>query len=720
MNINKTLSGLLLLSFLTLGLFSANLRAQSNDDCLMCHSDNTLTTERNGKEVSLFVDQAILKKSPHAKLNCVSCHVGFDPEELPHKENITPVTCVNCHKNAPVKHQFHPQILKTNGRGTKVGENCKDCHGTHNIISPKKKGSPFYKTNIVDGCGRCHKTEKKHFLKSTHYQAFKKDLKGAPNCLICHESPITDITIKRDSLQVKIAQENLCLSCHLDNPDVRDRIAPSTAFIKSYENSVHGKALNGGNAKAANCVDCHTAHEMEKGTNPTSTVFKTNIPHTCSKCHSAIEKEYSESIHGVALANGNPDAPVCTNCHGEHNILKHSDPNSPVSAKNVSTQVCTPCHSSVRLTNKYGLSANRPETFKDSFHGLAIEGGSTTVANCASCHSAHDIKPASDPTSTVYKGNLIKTCGKCHPGANKNFTVGKVHVSMSEKDDPILYWIASAYMLLIFVVIGGMLIHNLLDFIKKAKIKKMKQRGLIKEEHHGHALYLRMNLSERIQHVALLSSFLTLVVTGFMLRFPETWWVSHLRDLSEYGFEIRGIIHRVAAVVMVTASLYHLYYIFFTKRGKQLVKDLLPRYSDITEAIGVAKYNLGISKTKPKLDRFSYVEKAEYWALIWGTIVMTITGVILWFDNTFIGLLTKLGWDIARTIHYYEAWLAFLAIVVWHFYFVIFNPDAYPMNIAWLKGTITEEEMAEEHPAELERIKKQNQEDQENQDNKEQ
>jgi cytochrome b subunit of formate dehydrogenase len=398
----------------------------------------------------------------------------------------------------------------------------------------------------------------------------------------------------------------------------------------------------------------------------------------------------------------------------------HNDPNSPVSAGNVSAKVCTPCHSSVKLTSKYGLSANRPETFQDSYHGLAIEGGSTTVANCASCHSAHDIKPASDPTSTVYKGNLIKTCGKCHPGANKNFTVGQVHLTMTKKAEPILYWIANAYLLLIFIVIGGMLLHNILDFIKKAKIKKMKQRGLIKEEHHGHALYLRMNLSERIQHIALLSSFLTLVVTGFMLRFPETWWVSHLRNLSEYGFEIRGIIHRVAAVVMVAASLYHLYYILFTTRGKQLVKDLLPRYSDITEAIGVAKYNLGISKTKPKLDRFSYVEKAEYWALIWGTIVMTITGVILWFDNTFIGLLTKLGWDIARTIHFYEAWLAFLAIVVWHFYFVIFNPDAYPMNIAWLKGTITEEEMAEEHPAELERIKKQNQESQENQDNKEQ
>jgi cytochrome b subunit of formate dehydrogenase len=234
----------------------------------------------------------------------------------------------------------------------------------------------------------------------------------------------------------------------------------------------------------------------------------------------------------------------------------------------------------------------------------------------------------------------------------------------------------------------------------------MKQRGLIVEEKHGHALYLRMTVNERIQHLALLLSFITLVITGFMLKFPDAWWVSHIRELSSDAFDYRSILHRIAAVVMVTASLYHLYYILFTKRGRQLVKDLLPKFQDVKDAIGIARYNLGFSKDKPLLDRFSYVEKAEYWALVWGTVVMSATGIIMWFDNTFIGIFTKLGWDIARTIHYYEAWLAFLAIVVWHFYFVIFNPDIYPMNLSWLKGTISEEEMADEHPKELERIKK--------------
>ena len=255
------------------------------------------------------------------------------------------------------------------------------------------------------------------------------------------------------------------------------------------------------------------------------------------------------------------------------------------------------------------------------------------------------------------------------------------------------------------MVIGGMFVHNAIDFGRKARIKKLRQRGHIEFEEHGHSLYLRMTLSERIQHATLAVSFILLVITGFMLRYPDSWWVSHIRDLSEHAFMLRSLIHRTAAIIMVVVSLYHIYYVCFTSRGRELIKDLLPKYQDILDALGVAKFNLGISKEKPMLDRFSYVEKAEYWALIWGTIVMTVTGFILWFDNTFIGLLTKLGWDIARTIHYYEAWLALLSIVVWHFYFIIFNPDVYPMNTAWLSGKISEEEMTHEHPKELERIK---------------
>lgn len=680
---------------------------QSRSDCLACHSDQSITKEKDGKQISLFVDEAILNKSPHKKLVCVACHTGFDPGNIPHKNKIQTVTCLTCHKDVPFKHTFHPQLAQAVVAHQEPDVSCKDCHGTHDIVSPKVSGSKFHESMVAESCGECHGDVKDHFVESSHGKAFGSNLKGAPNCLTCHRHDIAGIDATHDTLFHKISQEKLCLACHLDNSDVRTRTSPTAGFIASYEQSIHGSALLKGNSKAANCVDCHSSHEMKKGSEPTSFVNKKNIPQTCGKCHQQIAQEYSQSIHGVALAKGVTEAPACTNCHGEHNIRMHTDPTSQVASANVSEQ-CSSCHGPVKLTEKYGVPGNRSQTFADSYHGLAIQSGAVNVANCASCHSAHSIKPSSDPTSTVNKANLATTCGRCHPGANKQFAVGAVHVALTAKEEPMLYWIATAYIILIITTVGGMFIHNLLDFVKKSRRKLMIRRGLLVEEYHGHSLYLRMTLSERLQHGALLVSFFLLVITGFMLRYPDAWWVVVIRSLSDKVFDLRSLIHRIAAVVMITASLYHLSYIFFTQRGKQMIRDLSPKLQDVKDAIAVMKYNLGISKLKPKFGRFSYIEKSEYWALGWGTIIMAATGIIMWFDNTFIGLLTKLGYDISRTIHFYEAWLAALAIIIWHFYYVIFNPDIYPMNIAWLKGTLTEAEMEEEHPLELEDLRQRN------------
>jgi cytochrome b subunit of formate dehydrogenase len=703
----KTFFNLKTLMF-TMSVFifiSTSAIAQSNEDCLMCHDDDTFTMEKDGVEIFIGVSTEKFESSQHAKLKCVSCHIDFSADDIPHSDNLVPKACGDCHQKQIVKHLFHPNILKASGKEKSTDVNCLNCHNNHYPQNPQAPGSKWSSQNLPNSCGECHNKIKDKYMASEHHEAFEDGMLGAPNCLSCHKNPIARVHTNEDSVSVKISQEKLCLSCHLDSPEVRARTSPSAGFIHMYENSVHGSALNAGNSRAANCVNCHGSHEVLKSTNDESPTFKLNIPETCGKCHKDITEVYENSIHGVALANGNFESPTCTDCHGEHNILKHDDPKSPVAFQNLSREVCSPCHSSLKLSEKYGITSDRFDTFSDSYHGLAIEGGSVAVANCASCHGSHNIKPSSDPTSTVNKANLVKTCGGCHPGANERFTVGKIHITRQDKDEPIIYFIATAYITLIFSVIGLMFIHNIFDFFRKSKIKKMKQRGLIREERHGHRLYLRMTVNERLQHATMAISFILLVITGFMLSYPNSWWVSHIRDLSSGAFEARSWIHRISAVVMVSVSLYHIYYVSFTIRGRQLIKDLLPRYQDIRDAIDVAKFNLGISKIKPKLDRFSYIEKAEYWALIWGTIVMTATGVIMWFDNTFMGIFTKLGWDIARTIHYYEAWLAFLAIVVWHFYFVIFNPDAYPMNLAFWKGTITEEEMAEEHPIELERIK---------------
>ena len=682
-------------------------RAASSEDCLTCHSDPSLSADRQGESVSLHVDSAILADSVHKDLSCTDCHSGFNPEELPHKKKIEPVACAGCHSDAMEKHPFHAGVTAS-APGKPGLPSCQQCHGSHDVAPVRSERFRYSTDHPVESCGSCHQQVARSFAGSAHGKALKAQAKGAPGCLACHSHSLTPRGWKGDEASLKIAQEKVCLSCHLDDPDVKARMGPRAGFIAAYEKSVHGAALLAGNAAAANCVDCHGSHEMRQGMDPEARVNKTHIPETCAKCHATEAQKYAESVHAAGMRRGNPDAPVCTDCHGEHNILFTSDPRSPVAAKNVSAQVCSPCHSSVKLSEKYGIPSDRAKTFADSFHGLAIRGGgSVVVANCASCHGAHDIKASADPTSSVNRANLAVTCGRCHPGANWRFTVGSVHVTSEQAKEPILYWIATLYVGLIVLVVGGMFLHNLLDFIRKSAHRLKVRRGDAVEEPHGHALYLRMTLGERLQHGALMLSFTVLVITGFMLRYPEAWWVHGIRRLSDHAFEARSLAHRIAAVVMITASVAHLIYLFGTRRGREFLRDMLPQRRDVSDAGQNLLHNLGVASRKPRFGRFSYMEKMEYWALVWGTLVMAVTGVIMAFENLFISLLTKLGWDISRTVHFYEAWLATLAILVWHLYYVIFNPEVYPMNTAWISGRMPESVMAEEHALELETLQRQ-------------
>lgn len=678
--------------------------AQSVEDCQTCHDEKSLTTTRRGRVVSLHVDTKAFEASAHGSLGCVACHEDFSPMDIPHAAKIKPVDCSGCHNGenlARYQQSVHGKPKKTG----KPAATCADCHTAHAIQRLTDRPVVERKELADAMCSRCHGDINAQYLASDHGKALARGVEGAPSCIDCHGEHEVQPALSEDARTSRMNEAKMCLGCHLDNEDVRARIGPSAGFIASYETSVHGLALKEGNEGAATCSDCHGSHQVKMGSDPTSKVAKTHIAETCGTCHGDVVQIFEESSHGKALARGVVASPTCTDCHGEHDILPPTDRLSRVSPLNVSAQVCSPCHSSLRLTEKYGLATDRFRSFADSYHGLAVRAGKVEVANCASCHGFHDIKPSSDPTSRTHKDNLAATCGSCHPGANENFARGSVHVLARSGDDEILYFVSTAYVILIIVTIGGMALHNIFDFLRKARRQLMIRRGIITRPHTAHRLYLRMSLNERIQHATLFISFAILVLTGFMLRYPDAWWVVWLRGLSPAVFDLRSLLHRIAGVVMVGAGVYHMYYVFFVPRGKQLLRDLLPVRRDIADMIGMVKYNLGVTPSKPKLDRFSYIEKAEYWALVWGTVVMGATGVILWFDNTFMGLLTKLGWDVARTIHFYEAWLATLAIIIWHFYFVIFNPDVYPMNVAWWKGTLTEEEMLDEHPLELERIK---------------
>jgi cytochrome b subunit of formate dehydrogenase len=462
----------------------------------------------------------------------------------------------------------------------------------------------------------------------------------------------------------------------------------------SYQESVHGRATEMGSQKAAVCTDCHGAHEILPANDAKSPIYKFNVPTTCGKCHTDVNNTFMQSIHGQALLRGNAQAPVCTDCHGIHSIKAHADPNSPASEQNLSKDICARCHEGVRLSQEFGVPGNKVSSYFDSYHGLAAEGGSVVAANCSSCHGVHNILPSSDPHSTINKANLDATCGQCHKGVTQKFTQTRVHSEDGVQPHDIgslaVKWVRLIYIALILIVIGAMFLHNFIIWRHKAVARRRMMNPFM----------VRMTTNQRWQHLILLSSFIILVITGFALKFPDTWF-AHVLGMGEHW---RGLIHRVAGVILIGAGIYHIVYLAEAREGRKLIRDLAPGPKDAFDALYTMMYYLGMRSEKPKFGRFNYAEKAEYWALVWGTALMGLTGIMIW-AKVWVGDTLARWWvDIATAVHFYEAILATLAILVWHFYQVFFDPDVYPMNWAWWDGKMPVEHYQHEHELDVESV----------------
>ena len=211
-------------------------------------------------------------------------------------------------------------------------------------------------------------------------------------------------------------------------------------------------------------------------------------------------------------------------------------------------------------------------------------------------------------------------------------------------------------------------------------------------EHISGRKFVRMTKSQRIQHVILFVSTTLLILTGFMLQ-ADMWLIELFGDYGEIVFDIRSWLHRASGVIVSAVCIYHLIYVITTKEGKSWVSDMLPRIRDAVDAYQNVMFMIGFRKQKPKLDRFMYLEKLEYWSVYFGMTIVIITGIMMWTEY----LWPKFYLEVANALHLGEAVLATLAIIVGHIFSVHYNPHVYPMNRTFIDGMISEEMMKDEH-----------------------
>lgn len=679
-------------------------------DCQGCHDDvmdeehiekgaNKVNCGNCHEDISKLVSTDIhhrLKDKVKNPPNCVTCHGNHEIQKPPnvaslkvkeicskchgtkinlttnyHKTEITSESsCYTCHKSVNVKINLPSSVHKNLV--------CSDCHT--NFSRFMSDHSKDLKKNQIADCSTCHADIAKEHRESIHGIALREGIDEAANCWDCHGSH--DVKhVKSESSTVH--PKNLattCSKCH-DDPELAKKFdfgIPTPG--KRYMNSVHGKLIKNGNGNAATCSVCHGVHDIKNKIQPGSKISTFNIPELCGQCHKQESEDYQQSIHWIRAKKGFRESPVCDDCHSEHGIQSINTVNQREAMRKLQEETCIICHQNPRIAERFGHTGGQAKQYQDSYHGLAVMRGDKDAAMCVDCHNVHKILPQDHPESSVNPANVTETCKKCHANATPVFSQSYSHKTLNETAAKIEDVVSNIYFWLIISVIGGMVLHNVLIFVYEIRKKKRHQEGEI--------TIPRFTKNEVIQHLLLLTSFITLAITGFALKYNQSWWAEMLQTMGMTE-TVRQNIHRIAAIIMIGAGVYHLFYLLFTARGRDVLKNLIPKYHDIVEARDNILYYLRIKKTKPHFDKYDYTEKAEYWALIWGTVIMGVTGFILWFP-TIVGNWAP-TWliKVSELIHFYEAILATLAILVWHWFFVIFHPHEYPMSLTWLNGKMT-------------------------------
>ncbi len=239
---------------------------------------------------------------------------------------------------------------------------------------------------------------------------------------------------------------------------------------------------------------------------------------------------------------------------------------------------------------------------------------------------------------------------------------------------------------------------ELLAFVEKI-LKVREARIRQREERRG---FERFSVSMRVQHVILMVTFFLLGFTGVPLFFPDIFKGVFFFEDSSY---LRGLMHRFAAVGLILLSLWHMGYLMFREEGHRNLKAFLPRLPrDLVDAWHDVLWQLGLRKERPRVGKYNWIEKFEYFGVVWGTFIMVLTGAILWFSEFVLQFAPLWVIDVAKVIHRYEAILAIATIAVWHMYCVHWKPGVFPGSRTWITGRISRHEMLEEHPLEYEAV----------------
>ncbi|MEJ8835890.1 multiheme c-type cytochrome [Ramlibacter sp. AN1133] len=550
---------------------------------------------------------------------------------------------------------------------------------------------------------------------------FQKGVHSQMECVACH-ADIKDNAEKGNVHQKDPAQPLAkvdCATCHQElwdqtvkrgRAEERPRLKVVATNIENYKKSFHARPNPDDKTKPnATCSDCHDTHSFAVPVNkasPENTQWRLGISARCGSCHTDQLETYQQSVHGKE--NGKKmlaDAATCSDCHSAHKVANtSSDP-----FKLVATANCGSCH------------AKQYASYKETFHGAVSTLGYAYTAKCFDCHGSHDIARVTDKASKVHMDNRLETCGTCHNAKKGLSPVSKGFVSFQPHAEPGNF---KKYPEVSFASLGmtGLLLgtfaffwlHTILWFVREWKERKARGGGdlhvrideippAVRGKH-----FQRFTPTWRIAHLCFAISLMVLATTGMPLFYPDTPWAPAIMKMFG-GPKVTGLVHRTAAVVFVAIFMWHLFYVVY-RLGRNWRSwkifgpySMVPNLKDLEDVIGMFKWFLG-QGPRPKIDRWAYWEKFDYWAPFWGVTIIGVSGLMLWLPSLFGTFLPGWVFNVATIFHGEEAFLAVVFLFTVHFFNNHFRPDKFPVDVIMFTGSMSLDDFKKEHPLEYERM----------------
>lgn len=601
-----------------------------------------------------------------------------------------------------------------------------------------KVAAPAVVQNLDNAtCLKCHDGRKgklemlasngeKRAVKKLVPGKYASSVHGDMDCVACHLEITDSVTPHQKSTTVKKAE---CAQCHLDlweetkklgKAAEKPRLGIVADNVAAYKNSFHAKDdKDDPTKKMAICSDCHDVHTFDvppRGTQERKEWHLT-VPDICGKCHEDHLEEWSESIHGKeATEKKNLKTAVCSDCHTTHDIIGSSTEKAKLSI----TASCGDCH------QEYFKS------YKASYHGQVNTLGYAYTAKCFDCHGSHGIEPSKDPKSKMHEKNRLKTCQKCHSGkegkpplATAGFLSFSPHGNSHDFAKYPEIWITTKAMIALLVgVFAFFWTHSLLWWHREYRDRKegkstfrIRTTAIPPEQltfpdrrqDPPNKHVRRFGPMWRLAHLAFALSVMTLVLTGMAVFFPDTGWAKTV--MAAFGTpKVAGQVHRLAAYTMLGIFAIHLIAVSINilrhwKDFKFFGPDsFVPNWKDLDDMIGMFKWFVGKGE-RPRIERWSYWEKFDYWAVFWGMAIIGGSGMMLAFPHVVAAYLPGWVFNVAMVVHGEEAVLAAVFLFTVHFFNNHFRPDKLPPpDVVMFTGTQSLDEFKHEHRAQYDRL----------------